>query len=273
MPELDVRNKMNKPLSIVSLVVAFIALGCSNSSSPEQAVSDFFELSKKAEDLEKVRGLIAGEALENHDRSFFENYDVTHSILDKAEQEDGTVRLKVKINYSDKERESNGHQTEVLTLSMIQDEWKIIKVGGPFKDFGLDELKDSKSRTPFDYADEYFDAMNQEDLARMQSLHTKEHYEYITTGRGFLEESDPSRLEDKIKKTESYEVNEKETEFVDSNPSGVFKAAYKITLTDEFAKEFGDKHLGGKFFKGPAGFTLYFKLDDGIWRITNHEGI
>ena len=268
---------MKNLIILFTLLSASIIVGCGQKNTPESVVADFFENSKHADSSEALKSYLTGEAAVNLDKRFqnlksmHENYEVSLSILETADQDDGSVRLKAKIVFVDES--GKGSMNEVFTLLKSEGEWSITKIGGPFEDLDFDELEDGQGKTPFDYADIYFEAMNQGNTEKIKNLYSEGYFTSIVTRRGLRDERDPSlwekHIDRKIKRTESYEINEAQCGFHENNAEGVYSASYKITMTEEFAKEFGEKFLKGRMPSKTGGMEICFRLENGVWRITD----
>lgn len=138
------------------------------------------------------------------------------------------------------------------------------------KEKDVEVEKDSAGKTPFDYAEEYYAAINRDDIEAIKALYTKGLYESIVTKRGFLKEPKPElfeeKLENKMFKSSEYILNPNQCGFHKINADGVFSVCGKVIFTEEFAAAYSEKtdmemkHVNDE---------VCFKMEDGLWRITD----
>lgn len=146
------------------------------------------------------------------------------------------------------------------------------KAGGdvPEKENEIKVEKDSAGKTPFDYTEEYYAAINTDDIEAIKALYTKGYYDYIATRRGRLDEAKhelfEQKLESKMFKSSEYTLDPDRCGFHKTNADGVFSVCGKVIFTEEFAASYAKKsNMNWKHIND----EICFRLEDGLWRITD----
>ena len=128
--------------------------------------------------------------------------------------------------------------------------------------------KDQAGKTPVDYVDAYFEAVNKDDYVALKALHTKGHYEQFTS-----RSDDPAGVSQRFKewfaneKTTSHTVLPKQCAFFKTNAPGVYSVTVSTVRTEEQATLLMKKlNASAPMYKG--GAELCFRLENGLWRLT-----
>ena len=150
--------------------------------------------------------------------------------------------------------------------------WDKASEGAPKKEKKSEVDKDSAGKTPFDYAEEYYAAINGDDIEAIKALYTKGLYSSIVTKRGFLKEPKPELFEEKLErkmfKHSEYILNPEKCDFHKTNADGVFSVCGKVIFTEEYRAERKAKSPSGMDFPH-INDEVCFRLEDGVWRITD----
>jgi len=129
--------------------------------------------------------------------------------------------------------------------------------------------KDQAGKTPVDYADAYFEAVNKDDYVALQALHTKAYYADISPDAGASEAAIKrfkARFE--MEKTTSHTLEPKQCAFYKNNAPGVYSVTFTTVRTEEVATQLAKRlNMPAPLYKG--GKELCFRLENGIWRVTD----
>ena len=274
------RNTLNLALTITALALA----GCSN-ETPEAAVKSFFEATKDGKE-DKAKKQVTENMLESWDLSYtrnqqlHENYKVTMTVTDTKEVSADTARVKVRWKYVDES--GTGSSSITFRVKRIDGNWLVDEAGVSFLDEFPEAENDSRGKTPYDYAEEYYAAMNEEDFAALRALHADSYVNHFIRNvpRSEKGKSESERfkykMNQRMRKSKELKPKPDWSGYLSNNAEGVFSVSYHLTYTDEFArkkeKEALEKYGLDQPIKG-MDTELCFKMIDGVWKITSKGGI
>jgi hypothetical protein len=128
--------------------------------------------------------------------------------------------------------------------------------------------KDQAGKTPVDYADAYFDAVNKDDFVTLKTLHTQGYYAQFASPA-----EDPSAVSTRFKewfkkdKTTSHTIDLKQCAFYKTSAPGVYSVSTSTVRTEELANDLMKKlNLSSPMYKGQK--ELCFRIENGLWRLT-----
>jgi hypothetical protein len=129
--------------------------------------------------------------------------------------------------------------------------------------------KDQAGKTPVDYVDAYFEAVNTGDYVTLKALHTKGYYEQFSS-----RSDDPAGVSKRFQewfekeKTTSHTILPKQCAFFKANAPGVYSVSTSTVRTEEVAtKLMKQLNASAPMYKG--GPELCFRLENGLWRLTD----
>lgn len=130
--------------------------------------------------------------------------------------------------------------------------------------------KDAAQKEPSQYAAEYYAAINKEAIETIKGMYSQDYYKVIVTKIGFLKKPDEKLFEEHLRermhKHREYLFQEDRSGFHDNNVEGVYSYAAKVIFTDEYKKVFKER---AGFASDHINDEVCFKLEDGLWRITD----
>ncbi|MHC4886267.1 MAG: hypothetical protein ACYTGH_14415 [Planctomycetota bacterium] len=134
---------------------------------------------------------------------------------------------------------------------------------------------DKNGKKPADYVKPYYTALEKLDIKALKKLYSKGYYRHITYVR-HRDAIIDSEFEDKVKRDaedlkdyKKHEIDPERGGYYKNNAEGVYAVGIKAFYTDEAIAE-NEKVLG---YRSKVILTnLLFRLEEGVWRITHHEG-
>ncbi len=273
-----------QPLCVAVAIISFASIGCSD-PTPEAAVESFFEATKAGNE-DKAKKHVTENMLASWDQDYesnqqlHENHEVTMKVIDTAEISDDTARVKVEWAYSDE----GGSGTSIITFRVRKTDgnWLVDEAGVSFLDEFPEAEKDSQGKTPYDYAERYYTAINEEDFPTLRKLHADSYAEHVIRNApgGEKDKSDDERfaygMNQRMHKSKDLIPRPDASGFLRNNAEGVFSVAYKLIPTDEYARKREREILERHGVKTPfdeINTALSFKMVDGVWKITNKFGM